>query len=162
MTGLMLHYSHLEALRKDLAGASTRGDWVQSRYPGRGTHPLTPSGTGSGRQAGVAIVRFPLERSCLGRGTPRTVRLLPDGTTYSDRALQKVRSGERGREYAAARLTQFGARPLGLGEEGRAWLRRWLPSSTRPLRHPGNHRYAWSLGQARLRSTAPYPKRLTV
>jgi hypothetical protein len=95
----------------------------------------------------------------LGRGTARTLRLLPDATVLSPRALQKVRGRDRGWEYAAAQLVRFGADPLVAGEDGRAWRARWLPRLTRPLRHPGTHRYAWTLGGARLESAAPYPKR---
>jgi hypothetical protein len=40
----------------------------------------------------------------LGRGTARTLRLLPDGRVLSDRAIQKIRSGEPGWKYAAAEL----------------------------------------------------------
>ncbi len=44
-----------------------------------------------------------------GRGTPRTLALLPDGTVFSDRAKQKIRKGERGHEYAERRLVELGA-----------------------------------------------------
>jgi hypothetical protein len=98
----------------------------------------------------------------LGRGRARTLRLLPDGTVFSDRALQKVRGREQGWEYAAAQLVPFGADPLGQGEDSRAWLARWLPRLTRPLRHAGTHRYAWALSGERLSSAAPYPKKAVV
>ncbi len=95
----------------------------------------------------------------LGRGRARTLRLLPDATAFSDRALQKVRGHERGWEYAAAQLVRFGADPLGAAEDGAAWLARWLPRLSRPLRHPGNHRYAWALSGPRLESLERYPKK---
>ncbi|HEX5271799.1 MAG TPA: hypothetical protein VFW33_14980 [Gemmataceae bacterium] len=82
-----------------------------------------------------------------------------DATVLSERAVQKVRGRACGWEYAAALLARFGAGPLTEGEDGGAWLARWLPRLTRPLRHPSNHRYAWSLGGTRLTSTAPYPKK---
>ena len=44
----------------------------------------------------------------LGRATPRTLHLLPDGTVLSDRAIQKIRKGERGWRYAAAQLEDLG------------------------------------------------------
>src|SRR5437899_12593925 len=47
----------------------------------------------------------------LGRGTPRTLRVLPDGTVLNDRAIQKVRSQETGWRYAARCLEGFGAEP---------------------------------------------------
>jgi hypothetical protein len=95
----------------------------------------------------------------LGRGEARTLRLLPDATAYSARAIQKVRGRERGWEYAAAQLARFGAEPLDPWQDSRAWLAGWLPRLTRPLRHAGNHRYAWALSDAQLTSTAPYPKK---
>jgi hypothetical protein len=81
-----------------------------------------------------------------GRSTAGTLRLLPDGSVVSRRAIQKIRSGERGWRYAAALLERAGADtpPLGDGAR-RAWLRHWLPLLTRALSHPGNHRYAWTL-----------------
>jgi len=96
----------------------------------------------------------------LGRSTPRTLRILPDGTVWSARAIQKIRAREKGWEYAVATLRRAGAPPP---EELTAWLREWLPRLTRPLRHAGNHRYAWALerrGRRRLTASAPYPKLL--
>ena len=96
----------------------------------------------------------------LGRTEPRTVRLLPDGTVFNDRAIQKIRSGEQGWQYAAALLERFGAAPA--PREGReGWLRTWLPRLTRPLRHTGNHKYAWALQRGARRflpDSLPYPK----
>ncbi len=100
----------------------------------------------------------------LGRGTARTLRLLPSGRVLSPRSLQKIRAGERGWEYAAAQLEDAGAPHLSdpRDGEGAAWLRAWLPKLTRPLRHPGNHRYAWALGrgaaQRALPASLPYPQ----
>lgn len=97
----------------------------------------------------------------LGRGKARTLRLLPDGRVYSDRAISKVRALDRGWRYAAAQLEEAGAEPL--SGDPAEWLRRWLPRLTRQLRHPGNHRYAWIL-QPKLRRALPagrqYPKQL--
>src|SRR6202042_2664813 len=45
-----------------------------------------------------------------GRGTPRTLTLLPDGTVFSDRAAQKIRRQDSGHHYAEAQLTSLGAR----------------------------------------------------
>jgi len=96
----------------------------------------------------------------LGRGTARTLRLLPDGTVVSARALQKIRARERGWEYAVALLVEHGASAPALGADLAAWLRLELPRITRPLRHPGNHRYAWPLERRGRPLTArgPYPK----
>jgi hypothetical protein len=93
-----------------------------------------------------------------GRGTARTLALLPDGTVFSARAMQKIRAGERGWRGCAATLESLGAEPCP-DDARREWLRRWLPQLTRPLAHPGNHKYAWRLDRTRLESTTPYPKR---
>lgn len=98
---------------------------------------------------------------CLGRGARASLRLLPDGTVIAKRALSKIRKRERGWVHAAAVLEAHGADPLGDGD-ARAWLRRWLPRLTRPLKHPGNHKYAWGLDRATRRAlpeSKPYPKK---
>ena len=43
----------------------------------------------------------------LGRTEPRTVHLLPDGTVLNERAIQKIRAGEQGWQYAAALLVEI-------------------------------------------------------
>ena len=94
----------------------------------------------------------------LGRGTPRSLRILPDGRVLNDRGIQKIRAGERGWAASAARLQEFGA--AAPGEDRRAWLATWLPRITRPLRHQGNHKYAWGLNRRTRRTLCgrPYPK----
>lgn len=96
----------------------------------------------------------------LGRGTRRTLRLLPDGSVLSDRAIQKIRGGERGWRYAAETLERFGADRIA-NDNAVEWLHAWLPKLTRAVRHEGNHKYAWTL-QRRLRrhlpASLPYPK----
>jgi hypothetical protein len=102
-----------------------------------------------------------------GRATPRTLALLPDGTVLNDRARQKIRKQEPGHEYAEARLIAFGARPLAAGQNPAAWLAEALNAAgARKVRHPGNHRYLFLVGETRRdRSPAPvtlpsrpYPK----
>lgn len=90
----------------------------------------------------------------LGRGTQRTLRLLPNGLVFSDRAISKIRSGERGWLHSAATLVEHGATAptcLRSGtadpDELRDWLPRALDAVTRPMRHPGNHKYAWPLAR---------------
>lgn len=96
----------------------------------------------------------------LGRSKAETRRLLPDGTIFHGRAAAKIRRRDVGWRYAAALLERHGAAPLG-DEDGATWLRRWVPRLTRPLRHSGNHRYAFALDR-RLRKhmgeSLPYPK----
>ncbi len=78
-----------------------------------------------------------------GMSAARTLLLLPDGRTLSPRALSKLRSGERGQRYVAA-------------------LVRGAGGSLRTIRHPGCHRYAFSLDRRRsvvALPALPYPKR---
>lgn len=101
----------------------------------------------------------------LGRGTARTLKLLADGRVFSDRTAQKIRTRERGWEYAAAQLEAAGASPAPRTGDLNAWLRSELAQLVRPMRHPGNLRYAWPLAKAAARILAPsqpYPKAATV
>ena len=103
----------------------------------------------------IGTVYQALNAAYLGRSSPRTLRLLADGTILSDRTLQKLRSGEPGTR--AIRLS------LGIsdGDLTREALDEILQTSTRPLKHPGNHRYAWALATAARRAlprSLPYPK----
>jgi hypothetical protein len=99
----------------------------------------------------------------LGRGTSRTLTLLPDGSILSDRAQQKVRAAERGIGYSVRLLIAFGATPPPSVTPSclTAWLREWKHRLCRSVRHHGNHKYAWALHrQVRLPSSLPYPKQL--
>jgi len=93
----------------------------------------------------------------LGRGRARTLRLLPDGSIFSERAWSKIRNHERGFTYAVDILVRHGAEsPRG---DLREWLTVSLPQVTRPLNHAGNHKYAWSLHPSvTLPASLPYPK----
>lgn len=101
-----------------------------------------------------------------GRGTARTLTLLRDGTVYSDRAKQKVRDQGKGHEYAELLLIERGATPMRAGERPAAWLSQALADAgARQVRHRGNHRYAFALGNRGQRSRVtvapgprPYPK----
>ncbi len=97
----------------------------------------------------------------LGRTKARTLRLLPDGTVFSERAMTKIRKGRKGWQYASALLVKFGVEPLTDPEQGREWLGIWLPRVTTPFRHSGNYRYAWPLNRRVRRHIPeglPYPK----
>lgn len=104
-----------------------------------------------------------------GRATGRTHRLLPDGSVFSPRTMQKIRSRETGWRYGVEQLVAAGAAPPDEHEDLRAWQRRELARVTRPLRHAGNFRYQWPLSRAARRhmlkhlqtiglSVLPYPK----
>lgn len=98
-----------------------------------------------------------------GRGTARTLKLLPDGTVLSDRALQKIRKRERGWRYAVAQLVAAGA-PLFIdGMDPLAWLHQNALAVCRNVRHAGNHRYVWPLSKAiarRLPESRSYPSQI--
>lgn len=98
----------------------------------------------------------------LGRGTPDLLRVLPDGTVLSPRTQQKIRAGERGWRAAVELLGRYGADVIADGApraDRLEWLTTWLPRLTRRVRHPGNHKYAWSLSRRlRLAASLAYPK----
>jgi hypothetical protein len=99
----------------------------------------------------------------LGRGTARTLTILPDGSVFSERAQQKVRTVDRGVRYAVNQLVACGAEPPCCYEEDhlRGWLRHWKARLCRPLRHHGNHRYAWALSRrVWLPPGQPYPRQV--
>jgi hypothetical protein len=95
----------------------------------------------------------------LGRGNARTLRLLPDGSVLSARAISKLRSGCKGWRYTAELLVAHGAEAP--DRDLQAWASRWIPRITSPLRHHGNHKYAWGLdrlGRRLLPNSLSYPK----
>lgn len=102
----------------------------------------------------------------LGRGQRRTLHLLPDGSVFSARTMDKIRKRDRGYRYAAEILERFGAEPLAERVDPREWLYRFTNKRsperiTRTVRHPGNHRYAWMLEKKlrrHLPESLPYPK----
>ncbi len=102
-----------------------------------------------------------------GRGTARTLHVLPNGRLLNARSLSKLRKLERGHEYVEELLCRFGAPPR-RGRNPADWLPGALAAAgVRLLRHPGNHRYLFRLGGRSARRTvrigmpsADYPKRL--
>jgi hypothetical protein len=85
-----------------------------------------------------------------GRGTARTIIVLPDGTTLNDRAIQKVRRQERGHLYVEQRLCSLGAPAPRALEPPTLWLTGALATlGARRLRHWGCHRYCHVLGRTR-------------
>ncbi len=111
----------------------------------------------------VGTIYQAVNASYIGKTNPATLRLLPDGTVYSNRASGKVRSGDVGRAYSAELLVKWGADPLHPGEDVASWVERWRDTLTRPHRHHGNHRYLWCLDRRRRREVLrfealPYPK----
>lgn len=101
----------------------------------------------------------------LGRGTPRTQYLMPDGTAFNDRAAQKIRAGERGWVAAAEELVAYGAPPPPKRGDLTRWLHTALKKVGRRRRHHGNHKYVFPLCRAARREvrravgdTRPYPR----
>ena len=116
-------------------------------------HPIFFGHIGNIYQASNAVY--------LKRTTPRTIKLLRDGTVFSERAASKIRKHERGWRYAANILVKYGATepqsddPAALN----TWLRQWTTLLTRPLKHLGTHRYAWRLSPSiTLPPSHSYPK----
>lgn len=108
----------------------------------------------------VGTVYQALSAIYVGRGTARTIRLLPDGTVLNERAIQKIRKLEKGWKGQVEKLRSFGAD--GIWDDPRAWLRHWANRLTQPLAHAGNHKYVWALGRKMrpfLPDTLPYPKK---
>lgn len=91
-----------------------------------------------------------------GRARARVLRLLPDGTVFSERAKSKIAGRERGWQYAVDQLVAAGAvAPSDTSAAGlRAWLAGAVPLVTRPLRHGGNLRYLLPL-RASVRTKLP-------
>lgn len=91
-----------------------------------------------------------------GRGTSRTLTLLPDGTVLTDRARSKVRKLDTGWAYVVARLVALGAPPLDSGTDPGVWLAAALAHiGARKVRHAGNHRYCWPIGDRGQRRRTP-------
>jgi hypothetical protein len=79
-----------------------------------------------------------------------------------ERTVQKIRAGERGWRSGAAQLEEFGAPAVPDDpDERRVWLTANIRQLTGPVRHRGNHKYAWPLTAAlrqALPASLPYPK----
>ena len=82
--------------------------------------------------------------TALGRSTPRTLRLLPNGRVASERALSKIRAEDRGAAYAIAQLVAAGAPPRKPHESGDNYLMRVDAAGIfRRMRHGGNLVFGW-------------------
>lgn len=99
-----------------------------------------------------------------GRGTARTITVLPDGRSLPARSLQKVLGGETGSDGVVRRLISYGATVPRAGTDLRTWLPEALDTiGAYGLRHRGCWRYAMYTAR-RFRRTRinganlPYPK----
>jgi hypothetical protein len=92
----------------------------------------------------------------LGRSKREAVRLLPDGSVLTRRAVSKLLHGERGRAY----VERFIAARAGARLDGES-DRTWIDRVTRTRMHPGNLKYAWTLHRRDRRylpASLPYVK----
>lgn len=116
----------------------------------------------------IGTVYKALNSHYTGRATARTLTLLPDGRVFSARSRAKVTGGESGADGVRAGLIALGAPPPAAGEPPSAWLRRALAGvGARTVRHQGNHRYVWTIGDRASRrrtpigfDSLPYPTRI--
>ncbi len=93
----------------------------------------------------------------LGRTSPSTRVLLPDGTVLDNRSMQKVRTQERGAGGVERRLTALGAPGRSTSEDPRRWLANALRHvHAHRFRHPGVHRYVLTTPRARRAQTGLY------
>jgi len=109
----------------------------------------------------IGTIYQALNATYAGRASPKTLKLLPDGTVMSARAIAKIRARDQGWRYAARLLESAGAEPLGDDHDPVAWINRWMPAVTRTMRHRGNHVYLWALDKRvrrRLPQSQAYPK----
>ncbi|MFN8632919.1 MAG: hypothetical protein U0893_03625 [Chloroflexota bacterium] len=113
----------------------------------------------------VGIVYQSTNATYAGRGAARTILVLPDGRVLNERALSKLRTLDVGHDYVEQRLRRFGAPPRH-GAPPAEWLPHALAAAgVRRLRHAGNHRYLFRLGDRASRRAVvialpslPYPK----
>lgn len=99
----------------------------------------------------------------VGRTRARWMWVAPDGRTVSERALSKLRNGERGAAYVERDLLAWGAPRRAAGERPEVWLARALQEGPFVrLRHPGCIAYVWRLDRdASPWPRLPYPKAAT-
>ena len=92
----------------------------------------------------------------LGRATPRTLDVMPNGLVFSPRALSKLRAGETGADYAMRQIVSAGADAPQPGEEPEAWVDglRARGFFTR-IRHPGTHKYLFPLTRSAKIAASP-------
>lgn len=97
-----------------------------------------------------------------GKARSEWIHLLPNGRCFQNDSKTKVRHLKEGWRYSAQLLVDFGAPPLDLSRENSVeWLATWMPEICRRVKHPGNHKYVWTLNRRHrkyLPPSLPYPK----
>ena len=94
----------------------------------------------------------------LGRSKARILRLLPDSTVLHERAQSKIRHRSKGYASVIDLLIRHGATAPRDTENLNNWLTYWRDQITRPLKHPGNLKYAWVLQGRHALQGGVYPK----
>ena len=85
----------------------------------------------------------------LGRTKKRIIVSGTDGKVVTDRTISKVRKQEEGKEYAYRKLLkQSGVSPKTNTESWKEFVDRAKLAMKR-TRHPGNHVYAWAIGESK-------------
>jgi hypothetical protein len=92
----------------------------------------------------VGVIYQALGARYLGRSNRNTIYVAPDGRTFNNVAQSKLRTGRRGRAYAAGQVLDLGGPERDGDESAHEWLAR-AREGWRRVRHPGNHVYAWSV-----------------
>lgn len=129
----------------------------------------TPSGEMIISNGHLGIVYQSCNFRFTGRGTARTLTLLPDGTVLTARSRAKLTrtEPEPGAAGVESRLISLGAPSRKAGESPAQWLPRALEQlGARSVRHPGNFRYTLAVGRNRAERSRtfialdarPYPK----
>lgn len=125
-------------------------------------HPRTTAAGETVHPGHVGTIYQATNGVYLGRSKAEGLDLLPDGRALTNRAKAKIRGMEQGWRYCAQLLENHGATPLDPDrEDPREWLTRWTEALCRRTRHPGNHKYAWTLHKRHRRHlppSKPYPK----
>lgn len=110
----------------------------------------------------IGTVYQALNANYLGLARGGTMILARDGRIVSRRALSKLRNDESGAEYVYEQLRAMGAPERQPFEDSKVYADRALrEGGFRKVSHPGNHTYAWWLGDRRTRPAwqeLRYPK----
>lgn len=125
-----------EAAARGMLGVVSFADPVPRLIGGR---VIMPGHVGCVYQASNAIY--------LGRSSPETADILPNGQVFNNKAKSKIRGQKRGHGYAERQLIALGARPMRAGERPHDWLAQALADvGSVKVRHRGKHRYAFAIG----------------
>lgn len=86
----------------------------------------------------------------LGRSHPKRMVLTANGKSVNQRMLSKLRNAESGQDYARKWCETHTGLVQHAEESNRAYIERMI-AELRTLKHPGNHAYAWAVGNRKVR-----------